>query len=52
LHGDVIPRRLFRYRVRADSMLRSVGLRRNERIADEMNALILEGETRWTPRNG
>jgi glycosyltransferase involved in cell wall biosynthesis len=48
LHGDVIPRRLVRYRVREQSMLRTVGLRHETRIFDEMNALLAEGEMRWT----
>jgi glycosyltransferase involved in cell wall biosynthesis len=51
LHGDVIPRRLFRYRVRTESMLRTVGLARTERIFDEMNAHLAESEMTWTPRN-
>jgi glycosyltransferase involved in cell wall biosynthesis len=48
LHGDVIPHRLLRYRVRAASMLRTVGLRHEERLFDEMNALLTESEMTWT----
>ena len=48
LHGDVIPRRLFRYRIRAASMLRTVGLRHDRRLFDEMSALLAEGEMTWT----
>lgn len=48
LHGDVVPRRLFRYRVRRDSMLRTLGLDRTPRLFGEMAALIVESETRWT----
>lgn len=48
LHGDVVPRRLFRYRVRRDSMLRTLGLDRTPRIVGEMAALMVEANTRWT----
>ena len=48
LHGDVIPRRLIRYRVRAASMLRTVGLRHHGRLFDAMNALLAEDEMTWT----
>jgi glycosyltransferase involved in cell wall biosynthesis len=51
LFGDVIPRRLFRYRVRTESMLRTVGLRRDARILEEMNARLVESGVTWTPRN-
>jgi glycogen(starch) synthase len=51
-HGAVVPRRLFRYRVRSDSMLRTVGLRNTGLIFDEMNALIVESETQWMPSRG
>lgn len=40
--GDVLPERLFAYRVRADSMLRTHGLERVGRISDEMRARRLE----------
>jgi glycogen(starch) synthase len=48
LHGDVIPRRLVRYRVRDTSMLRTVGLRHHDRLFDAMNALLAEDEMTWT----
>jgi glycosyltransferase involved in cell wall biosynthesis len=48
LYGDVIPRRLVRYRVRELSMLRTVGLRHETRIYDEMNARLAEDEMTWT----
>jgi glycogen(starch) synthase len=51
-HGAVIPRRLFRYRIRTESMLRVTGLRHTGRIADEMRALLIEREVEWTPPNG
>jgi glycosyltransferase involved in cell wall biosynthesis len=50
--GDVIPERLFRYRVRTDSMLRTVGLRNSVLIHDEMRARLKEREVSWTPKNG
>jgi len=38
LFGDAIPRRLYRYRVRADSMMRTVGLRYVGALEREMRA--------------
>lgn len=51
IEGDVVPERLFRYRVRTDSMLRTVGLRNATLIHDEMRARIIEREVSWTPKN-
>jgi hypothetical protein len=48
LHGDVIPRRLFRNRIRRASMVRTIGHEHVARIYDEMNARIAEGEMTWT----
>lgn len=45
--GDVIPRRLFRYRIRTESMLRSTGLAHIGRLFAEMNALLIESEVPW-----
>ncbi len=45
--GLVIPRRLLRYRVRADSMLREIGIPNRERIHHEMRALLRERQVRW-----
>ena len=49
--GAVIPERLFLYRVRAQSMLRQVGMVNNDAIFEEMDALIAETEMTWTPKN-
>lgn len=46
--GEVIPERLFRYRVREDSMLKSDGVPNLDRIESEMNALVLDEEMQWT----
>jgi glycogen(starch) synthase len=51
-HGRVIPEMLWRYRVREQSMLREVGLGHDERLRDEMDALIREQEVTWVSRNG
>jgi len=48
LHGAVIPERLFHYRVRDDSMMRSIGAPSMERIAGEVDARRREREMRWT----
>ncbi len=50
--GAVIPRRLFRYRVRDDSMVRTIGHKHTVRIFDEMNAHLREARTPWTPAIG
>jgi glycogen(starch) synthase len=47
--GAVIPERLLYYRVRADSMLRQIGAPRRARIEAEIEALIRESATQWTP---
>ena len=48
-HGDVIPLRLLRYRVRADSLLRTVGKRYEGELEAAMNALMIGRSTRWMP---
>ncbi|EHN10974.1 glycosyl transferase [Patulibacter medicamentivorans] len=48
LHGRVIPERLWRYRVREDSMLRTVGDVHETRLRAEMEAQIAEEEMTWT----
>ncbi|HWH12717.1 MAG TPA: glycosyltransferase [Solirubrobacteraceae bacterium] len=45
--GVVIPERLFRYRVREDSMIRAVGFPHTERLYGEMAAGVREREVRW-----
>lgn len=49
--GIVIPERLFRYRVREDSMIRALGFPHTGRLHDEMAAGIREREVRWESRS-
>jgi glycogen(starch) synthase len=51
-HGAVIPERLFRYRVRPESMMRQDGSPRTGLIFNEIRAHLREKETQWvaTPR--
>jgi glycogen(starch) synthase len=46
--GIVIPERLFRYRIRRESMLREIGAPKRERLMAEMNTHLMEGRIRWT----
>jgi glycogen synthase len=46
-HGGVIPERLFRYRVRDDSMMREVGAPALQRIAAEVRAHGRIRDVRW-----
>jgi glycosyltransferase involved in cell wall biosynthesis len=46
--GVVIPERLLRYRVRADSLQARFALPRRERLEGEIEALIRENAVRWT----
>jgi glycosyltransferase involved in cell wall biosynthesis len=46
-HGAVVPERLFRYRVRETSMIRTDGLGRTPMLVDEMRALLRERSVRW-----
>jgi len=46
-HGAVVPERLFRYRVRPESMMRMEGSPRTEIIVDEITAHMRESEVRW-----
>ena len=48
LYGAVIPERLFRYRVRDESMMRIVGSPATELIYDEIKAHIRERTMSWT----
>lgn len=48
-HGGVVPERLFRYRVREESMMRQIGAKSIGRIAGEVQALRRERAMRWTP---
>jgi glycogen synthase len=46
-HGGVIPERLFRYRVREESMMRKIGAPSLGRIAGEVHALRRERAMQW-----
>jgi hypothetical protein len=46
--GLVIPERLFRYRVRPESMLRKIGAPRRERLMRELDTHLVEGRIEWT----
>ncbi|WP_320671119.1 glycosyltransferase [Patulibacter defluvii] len=48
LHGRVIPERLWRYRVRQDSMLHTIDERDAQRLLAEKDAVILKEEMTWT----
>jgi glycogen(starch) synthase len=50
--GVVIPERLFRYRVRKDSMIRAVGFPHAQRLYGEMAAGVREREVRWESKRG
>jgi len=49
--GVVIPERLFRYRVRADSMQSQIAQPNRERLVGEIDARIRENAIRWTSSN-
>jgi glycogen(starch) synthase len=51
-YGVVIPERLIDYRVRPESMMRTVGSPRLARIYGELRAHRVELETAWSPRPG
>ncbi|HEX2392257.1 MAG TPA: glycosyltransferase [Solirubrobacterales bacterium] len=46
--GIVIPERLFRYRIRRESMLRAIGGPKQDRLIAEMDTHLKEGRIRWT----
>jgi glycogen synthase len=46
-HGAVIPERLFRYRVRPDSMMRTDGEPVTDLIFEEIRAHVRENEVQW-----
>ena len=52
LYGIVIPERLVRYRVRADSMIRQIGFPHTGRLSGELAAHLREREVQWTPARG
>ena len=52
LYGRAIPERLLLYRVRAESMIREVGLEQHGRLYGEMTADLREKEMTWESRSG
>lgn len=48
-YGAAIPERLFRYRVRPDSMMRTTGAPRTARLVGEMRAHMQERAMTWSP---
>lgn len=46
--GLVIPERLFRYRIRPESMLREIGAPREDRLMTEIDTHLTEGRIAWT----
>jgi glycogen synthase len=48
-YGAVIPERLITYRVRGESMMRTLGEPRLRRLAAEIRAHRLEADVHWTP---
>jgi hypothetical protein len=48
--GHVIPESLIRYRVRADSMMRTLSAPREEWIEQAIDAHLREREVEWTAR--
>lgn len=48
LHGEIIPEKLFRYRVRRTSMMRTVGSKALDRFEGEITARLRERAIRWT----
>jgi glycogen synthase len=49
--GDIIPRALLHYRIRASSMLRATGVVRWDRLRGEVSARLAEGSIEWTSPN-
>jgi glycogen synthase len=45
--GIVIPERLFRYRIRPESMFRQIGMPRAERLKGELGTHLREGRIEW-----
>lgn len=48
LHGEIIPEKLFRYRVRQTSMMRTIGSKALDRFEGEITARMRERAVRWT----
>jgi glycosyltransferase involved in cell wall biosynthesis len=49
--GHVIPEPLLFYRVRPESMVRTVAIHEHDELIAEMEAHLREQEVAWTPRN-
>ena len=47
LYGHVVPERLLRYRIRAKSMLREIGLPHNRVLTSERDAHVRERGVAW-----
>jgi glycogen synthase len=47
-HGHAIPERLLLYRVRPESMIRTIAELHHARLFEEMEAHLVEGEMQWT----
>lgn len=46
--GIIIPERLFRYRIRPESMFRQIGMPKVERLKGEIDTHLTEGRIEWT----
>jgi glycogen(starch) synthase len=46
--GIIIPERLFRYRIRPESMFRQIGMPKAERLKREIDTHLTEGRIEWT----
>jgi len=46
--GIVVPERLFRYRIRPESMFREIGMPNADRLKREIDTHLTEGGTEWT----
>ena len=49
--GLIIPERLFRYRIRPESMFRQIGMPHAERLKREVDTHLREGRIEWTQRS-
>jgi glycogen(starch) synthase len=52
MYGRAIPERLLLYRVRAESMIRDIGLEQHDRLYGEMTADLREKEMTWQSSSG
>lgn len=50
--GSVIPERLLSYRIRPNSMVRTVAMKQHERLLGEMDAHAIEARTAWVLKSG